>query len=366
MKRILVDGLGFDPIRQGGGATFFQNLIQSLLDIDLENHYTVLLSKGSESYLKFEPRVKIRQIVLPFRVGNLVTRLFFQQLIMPLWAAKYDILFSPFNYTTLLWPKSLLLVVHDYSSPFYRAFFPKYLPKYKVFFDKFVDLSVKRATAVVAVSKFTKFVITARGVVDETKLQVIYEGIDETIYRVKARKNKSKHKFVFLFVGTLSVHKNLITLIKGLEILFQRNSQLLFELRLVGRPGFGAKSLMDYIEQSPIRSRIQVFGYVTDHELHRHYIQSDILVLPSVYEGFGLPVLEALKYGITVVASFATAIPEVGMSNVIYFNPYDEQDLAAKLTLALNRVWKIDWSLIKQNFSWKVIGRRYLNVLNSL
>jgi glycosyltransferase involved in cell wall biosynthesis len=122
-----------------------------------------------------------------------------------------------------------------------------------------------------------------------------------------------------LFVGTIEPRKNLSRLLAAFETIHADG--LSDGLVIVGRPGWLYDSFFAVLEASPVRDAVVLPGYVTDEDLPAVYTGAQALVFPSLYEGFGLPVLEAMACGTPVVTSRASSIPEVGGDAALYFDP---------------------------------------------
>ena len=186
-------------------------------------------------------------------------------------------------------------------------------------------MATKKADQIACVSKFTiselkKYVPS----VDEKKIHLVYNGVDEKWFSVK--KGEPVHdKPYFIYVGNVKPHKNLRRLIEAYKL---ASPQLKQDLILVGKKeGFinGENSISEFIKG--FENRIIFTGYVSDEKLMQYVAQADAMVFPSLYEGFGLPPLEALATGTPVLASNAASIPEVCGDNVTYFDPYSIQSI---------------------------------------
>jgi glycosyltransferase involved in cell wall biosynthesis len=134
----------------------------------------------------------------------------------------------------------------------------------------------------------------------------------------------------WLTVGTIELRKNHATLIAAHDLYWERSS-FRRPLTLVGGKGWLSEDVHQLISTREKEGRLIYTGYVTDDELNRLYASAFALVYSSHYEGFGLPVLEAMERGVPVISSSATSLPEVGGNTVIYFNPGSAEELAEKM-----------------------------------
>ncbi|MEA5535461.1 glycosyltransferase family 1 protein [Crocosphaera sp. XPORK-15E] len=135
------------------------------------------------------------------------------------------------------------------------------------------------------------------------------------------------YKPYFLFVSTLEPRKNILTLIEAFEYL-KKNYKIPHQLILVGKKGWNYQGILDKIEASNFKEDIQHLDYLSDELVALFYNQAEAFIYPSYYEGFGLPVLEAMTLGAPVIASDTSSLPEVGGDAALYFNPYDYHELA--------------------------------------
>ena len=163
-----------------------------------------------------------------------------------------------------------------------------------------------------------------------------------------------------MYVGNLKPHKNLERL---LEAYSKINSLQETCLLLVGKAFDNYNVLEEKEKNLKIQKNVIHTGIVTQNELIDLYNLADLFVFPSLYEGFGLPVLEALACGTPVVCSNSSSLPEVGGNNVTYFNPLDENDLKEKINSSLlNQNISIDKNWL-DNFNWKKVAKKTREIL---
>lgn len=181
-----------------------------------------------------------------------------------------------------------------------------------------------RADAVIAVSEFTRSQIVSLLGVPPSRVHVVHHGIRELAAGGAApggQNNASRDKVV-LNVGTIQKRKNISRLVQAFETL-----PAPWQLVLAGSRGFGAEEILSRIEQSPARDRIRVTGYVTAEELSGWYARASIFAFPSLDEGFGMPILEAMAAGVPVITSNRSALPEVAGDAALLVDPDDAETL---------------------------------------
>ncbi|MFK5953154.1 MAG: glycosyltransferase family 1 protein, partial [Desulfobacterium sp.] len=174
-------------------------------------------------------------------------------------------------------------------------------------------------------------------------------------FNIKKR-SRPHAKPYFLFVGNVKPHKNLTRLLEAFELLPSNISQ---ELIIVGKKeGFITHDSMVEKKAVSMKQRVHFTGYVDNELLHQYFVHADALIFPSLYEGFGLPPLEAMACGCPVLVSNAASLPEVCGDAAIYFDPYSIKDMADKIKHLLSDKALQDKMRIKgleraKKFTWK-------------
>jgi len=207
------------------------------------------------------------------------------------------------NHRSIATFHDLFVMTGEYSTPEFRARFTAQARD-----------AAKRADAIIAVSEFTRQqVITLLGV-DAARVHVVHHGIRE----LPAKVDSVARQPVILNVGAIQKRKNIARLVEAFE-----DVDANWRLVLAGANGYGAEEILARIARSPARDRIQVTGYVTPRELGEWYARASIFAFPSLDEGFGMPVLEAMAAGVPVVTADRSALPEVAGNAALLVNPDD-------------------------------------------
>jgi len=233
--------------------------------------------------------------------------------------------------------------------------------------------AVQRATRVITSSRYTAEQLLAHTPVSKDKLRIIPLGVDPPSLnlspsdRLLARERLvGKGNEVILSVGVLQTRKNTLNALRALEKLPER-----YRLILVGGDGYGSEAIHDYIRRQGLGPRVQVRGYVTLGELQSLYQSASLLLFPSLEEGFGIPVLEAMANGLPVVASRTASLPEAGGDAALYADPLDPQDIADKVLRAAEdpelRLKMIQQGLSRAGeFSWRRVAEATLQVYDEV
>ncbi len=284
-------------------------------------------------------------------------------------AEKLNLFFSPAHYAPRFSPFPTVVTIHDLSYYYYsNEFLKKDLYKLK----NWTKYSVKKAKKVIAVSNTTRKDLIKFYSLPDNKIVVIYNGYEKKIRNLK-EKNKTfpkkvKNNQYFLFVGTLQPRKNITTLIKA----FQQFKQIYPEKKLVivGKKGWLYNQIFNLVDRLKLKNDVLFTQYVSDQDLIYLYQHAFAFVHPSLYEGFGIPILEAMSYGCPVISSFASSLPEIGSNACLYFDPNSVNDLVEKMTdlqqnsQLRNELINLGKQRVKE-FSWQKCGQETLEVLKS-
>ena len=364
-QKLRVGLIGRDLNKKGGGTkTYILNILKSLNGKKYEGHKFYLIHNCLEykSYFPFFEETFIEE----------KNKLLFDYLYVPIWSRrnKLDIVFFPKSTISFFVKAKKIVTVHDlaYFMPSLRA----YTLLDTLFMRRMIKNSCKRADKIIAVSENTKMDIFNILGINEEKIKVIYEAADEK-YKVinnEGRLSEIKEKYnlnreFILFTGGITPRKNLIRLIRAFNNIPDKISH---DLVLTGGKGWNNKKELELIEQN---KKIKRLGFIPDEEMPYLYNLADFFVYPSLYEGFGLPVLEAQACGCPVITSNVSSIPEVSGDSVLYIDPYKTKDIGAKIMmLAKNESLKKD--LIRKGFknvkrfSWDKSTKDILNICLSM
>jgi glycosyltransferase involved in cell wall biosynthesis len=213
---------------------------------------------------------------------------------------------------------------------------------------------------VIAISESTATDLQTYFRIDSRKIRVIYQGVEQNIQwmtpqeKLAARRRWNLPERFLLYVGTLSVYKNVLNLIKALLNISDPDLGIV----IVGKHGDQAFEIEAFLRQCPAKRRIQLLGYLAQEELEALYQLATVFVFPSRHEGFGLPVLEAMKRRLPVVTSNNSSLQELFHDSAILVNPEEPNEIASGIELVLNDE-RCRTSLIQrgeqkaQLFTWK-------------
>lgn len=285
---------------------------------------------------------------------------------------QYELYWQPNYIPKKVKAKKTVTTVHDFSFHVQPAWHPKERLKY---YQKNFWGNASVSDWIITGSNFTKQEIITYMNFPEEKITVIYHGVDHNLYK-KYNENiiqETKNKFnlnndFLLFVGSIEPRKNLLTLLKAYHIL-SNDIKKNYPLVLIGFKGWENKEIMQEIEAE--KEHIKYLGYLSNKELAHVYNLATLFIYPSLYEGFGIPPLEAMACGTAVIASNVASLPEACGDAAEYINPNDSNDIAEKIVDLLTNNTKRK-ALVKKgfehakDFSWDKASKAHMKVFQKV
>lgn len=268
-----------------------------------------------------------------------------------------------------------VLTVHDMVHEYY----PETVEEVNLnYYRTEFPAAVARADLLIAVSKETKRDILKFLPVPEAKVKVIYNGVDERFRPVSdpalraavADRYRLPERFI-LMVGSIQPRKNIDGVLLAMASLVKNGSSFPWKLVLAGGGGWKNEGLAGRIRDLGLTDRVHFTGYVADEDLPVLYSLADLFVFPSLYEGFGLPVVEAMACGVPVVTSDSSCLPEVAGDAAVLVNPHDIEDIANGMQRLLEdlelRARCVRLGIERARlFSWKTAAQQTLQAFHEL
>ena len=324
----------------GGMKHYVLNLLHLLLTGDTGNTYTLFCFPHNESVLAERGADWWQQhAVVLDRIEQIREHL-----------ADIDVYFSPINglQPLPLPPIPTVITVPDVQESTYPQFFD---PKELFYRDWYHRVSCQLADQVITTSQFSKKAIVQFYGAHEDRVAVIHPGIDERMYsgQIVGRKPQAELPADYaLYPGNRWRHKNHDILMAAIRKL-RRTYGMSVNLVCTGRDVEAGVRLRDIVRRYDIADLVYDLGYVTAEEMIYLYQRARLLVFPSLYEGFGMPLLEAMASGCPVVAAKETSLPEVAGDAALYFDPRDVDQVGE----AIRQVWNNE----KEGASLSQLGR---------
>ncbi len=322
--------------RAAGISQYITGLIQGLQQADPTGDYTVYTGR-LRLPAGFLTASGFRVSATPLPIGNPFARILWEQAVLPhaLASSDADLLHASAFVSPIAWPGRTVVTVYDLSFLLYPEHFNR---ANRAYLTVMTGRSVRRATRVAAISNSTRNDVIRLLGVPEGKVDVVTPALDPRMVSpapeaVEAfRRAKGLPARFILYVGTMEPRKNVATLVKA----FASARQSLPETRLViaGGRGWGGDQVFEEVARLRVSELVDFPGYLPREDLALWYAAAWVFAYPSVYEGFGLPVLEAQACGTPVVCSDVSSLPEAGGGAALLVAPGDVDALARALVRA--------------------------------
>lgn len=372
-----IDGSRAFISQRTGTENYAYHILSELLKLSNKHSFRIYL-RITEDMLE-EDFLKEVQSSLP-QTGNYELCVISNRRMWTQWGLAWelrrrpvDLLFVPAHTLPILMPSSIksVVTIHDLGY--------EYLPQYhefphKLWLTYFTEYACHHATKVIAVSEATKEDIINKFGVAQSKVQVVYEGFDEDKYIVPSdvRMVEILEKFglqrgrYFVFVGTIQPRKNLKRLIRAFANLTKQYPEAV--LVLAGKKGWMSEDIYLLPQELEMTENVKFLGYVSEEEQRALYCGSVAMTFPSLFEGFGLPIIEAQALGVPVLTSQKIPMTEVGGEACEYVDPEDEMEIARGMLRlweeADRRKYLTEKGLINVGrFSWKTAAQETMAVL---
>lgn len=361
--KIGIAARGLDK-QSGGVKQYIESITSALLKIDKVNEYYIF--HNTHDHVNKFPSAK--NIVLESS-----NKMIWDYFLLPkeLGKHKLDVIIFPKNVVPFFVNTKSIIVIHD------LAYFMPELNAYSlidtIYMKNMIRSSLKRADGVISISQNTKSDIIKLIGTDENKLTVVSEAADSK-YRnifdtIKLKEIKAKYKLCDKFIfysGSLSPRKNMVRFLLAYDKI---KAEIPYNLVLTGGRSWNDGNVREIIDK--MGNSVLELGYVNDEDMPFIYNLADLFVYPSLYEGFGLPPLEAMACGCPVIASNSSSIPEVVGDAAILIDPYDIDDLAKRMYEVLTndelREGMVSKGLDRaKQFSWEKSARETLNVCEEI
>ncbi len=346
-----------------GIGRYTHELVENFIKLNsqLTEPHELTLFFNEPEYENFTPPPHVRKILVNAKHYSIDEQFIF---LKELNKAKLDIVHFPHFNIPVLYSKPYIVTIHDLT----LSMFPgqKMTRWYhRVGYNLTIKNAVKRAKKIIAVSENTKKDLMKLLAVPEEKITVIYNGVTPE-FKVHPEYKSATHSPFLLYAGVWRSHKNLPRLISAFHLIKNNKSALLefpelkdLQLIITGKPDPHYPEVERTIHFLGLEKSVKLLGLVPEKELVKLYNQAKIFVFPSLYEGFGLPPLEAMSCGTPVAAANSSSIPEIcGTDNAVFFDPH-KVDSIAETILSLYKNPDAQEKLIKNGlahsskFSWE-------------
>jgi glycosyltransferase involved in cell wall biosynthesis len=326
--RIGVNALYLIPGGVGGTETYLRGLLAGLAEIDPRNRYFVFTNRETGAGRPLGPapqRANFETVPQPIRAALRPARILWEQTVLPLAAARLrlDVILNPGFTAPLAAGCPQVTVFHDLQHKRHAEYFRWFdLPFWKFF----LFWSAHISKLILADSDATAQDLFRYYRLPEAKVRVVRLGVDQAFFDVAARRRPERF---LLAASTLHPHKNLDGLLRA----FAEFQRVRPEFRLVvcGLHGFFTGPLLELRDSLGLRDAVEFPGWIPREELHERFARAWAFVCPSLFEGFGLPLVEAMAAGIPTACSAIEPLSGIAGAAALQFNPRDPAEMAAAM-----------------------------------
>jgi glycosyltransferase involved in cell wall biosynthesis len=352
-----------------GTEAYSLHLIRELVEMGTQHHFRLYFNASPAAGL-FPDAAHCEQRVMPFPRLWTHLRLSVEMLLHP-----PDVLFVPSHVLPLVHPQRSVVTVHDLGHRYYPDTHTTAQRRYLEWSARY---HVRKAAHLLADSQATKDDLVHLYGADPATVTVAHLGVDPTLHPIQdtVRMARVKHKCgihgpYLLYVGTLQPRKNLVRLIDAFAQVLRVCKVQDLQLVLAGKRGWLYDDILARAKQLGLGDRVILPGFVPDADLASLYSGAALFVMPSLYEGFCMPVLEAMVCGTPVACSNAASLSEVAGDAALFFDPQDVDRMAGVLARALDdqvtrEALVARGSAWAGQFTWQRCSRRVLSVLESV
>lgn len=353
MYKIFVSALAFD-----GGKSGISNYIENCVYNLAQDHkiYVAILEKDIKNFTRKHKNIEF----IPYNniLNNSLFNLIFHLFLLPFFVrSDCDFIFLPAANRRLMlfYPKFTVATFHDLSQFYVNE---KYDLFRMLYIKKVIPQFLKGVHNIVCVSENTKKDMLKFFTLNKEKITVLENGFDKSLFDMKKPDQKPFEKEYFLYVARIEhPGKNHLNLIKAYELLPIAVKEK-FDLVFVGQDRQNAHLVREYIENSKDVKRIKVLGFVSNEELPTIYKNAKMFIFPSFYEGFGIPLVEAMASSIPTLCANNSSLKDIGKDVSKFFDEYDiysiksaivevleDEDLQQQMIKdGLEKVNRYDWS----------------------
>lgn len=371
--RIWIDGKEANVPQRLGSSQVAFNLIKSLEKIDKVNDYTILLPSIPDEDFPPERENWKYKILKPNRLWTIISL----PLALLFAKSRPDVFFSPTHYIPRFPFIKRVVTIFDLS----YLHFPQMFNRKDLWqLKNWSGYSIKNAKKVITISHFSKSDIAKNYGISKEKITVAYPGYDLANYKVirdeeKIKKIKDSYRIdsdnYIIYIGTLQPRKNLIKLIESVARIDNLKLVIVGKTNGPGRSGWMYEDILARPKQLGIEDRVIFTGFVPPEHLSYLLSGATAFVLPSLYEGFGIPVVDAMACGVPVIVSNVSSLPEVVGSAGLLINPQSTDQIEQAIrTLVSDKKLRQKYSkeVLRQaeRFSWDKMARTVKQVLEEV
>ena len=369
---IWIDGYEANVLQRLGSSQVAFELIRNFEKIDHDNEYTILLPSPPMDDLPKERLGWKYKILKPKRLWTKIA------LPLALYTAKTkpDLIYSPTHYISRFSPVKRIATIFDLSF----IHFPEMFPQKDLWqLKNGTKFSLENADHIITISNSSKKDIIEQYGVDKDKITVTYPGYNKNIFypienKLKIQKTLKKYDIedhYIIYIGTIQPRKNLMRLIDAVSRIEGLHLVVVGKSKGFGKEGWMFEDILERPKQLGIEERVKFLGYVPPEDLPSLLTGAKAFVLPSLWEGFGLPVVEAMACGTPVLVSNVSSLPEVAGKAGLTFDPYSVDQIEQAIrTITTDKKLREKYSKLEliqaKKFSWDKMAKDVLKVFEKV
>jgi glycosyltransferase involved in cell wall biosynthesis len=367
--------IGFSAFVMQGGrsgvASYIRELIRTLQRIDQSNQYDIMMPLREADLIELSAP-NFRKSLYPGLIANPVMNIAWHNAILPMSGKKFDLLHVPsYRRIPLIKKCPIVATVHDVATLTMDA---KYDAARMFYNRRIVPAQIRNADEIITVSHYSKKDIVELVGVPEEKITVIYSGINHDIFQPLEKEAARAHlaeaygldqPFIFYISRLEHPAKNHVRLIEAFER-YKAETDSAHKLVLPGADWNGVETIRERAATSPVHDDIIFPGFIPLEDLPRFYSACDVMAFPSLFEGFGFPIVEALACGAPVICSDTSSMSEIAGDVVPKFDPHSTDSIFDCLERTLSEGWSEEKRqaglAYAAQFNWDVAAHKTLEI----
>ncbi|MBC8167165.1 MAG: glycosyltransferase family 4 protein [Bryobacteraceae bacterium] len=358
--RIGINALYLIPGSVGGTEIYLRNLLQAMAALDHESTFFVFTNRETDSGL-VPPSSHFIEIRQPIRAANRPLRLAWEQTFLPLEARKLrlDCILNPGFTAPVITHCPNVTVFHDLQH--------KRHPEHFRWFDKpawdlFLGLAVRRSRMLIADSEATRDDLIRYYNVNPSRVRVALLGVEDEFFSIAAVRGPVRP--YLLCVSTIHPHKNTIRLVRVFDRFRRERPE--FRLVLAGLRGFQAPEVERQIAELNLTDCVKMTGWIPRVEIYDLFRHAAAFVYPSTFEGFGLPVIEAMAAGVPLACSDIEPLRSITGDAAVKFDPHSDEDMLAALHRVVSNPDTVEPARVRaRQFTWRHCAEETLAAIRS-
>lgn len=368
-----IDGNEANIDNRVGVGQYAYNVLLNIHKLNKEHQYIIFLKEKPKEDLPKSNKNWQYKVIGPKKLWSR----FALPLHLLTQSKKINLFFSLSHYSPLFSPCPTIPTIHDLG---YLKFKDQFTKKDLYQLIKWTKQSIKKASHIITVSNFSKKEIQKIYKVKASDISIAYNGVDSPP-KIDSKKEKKvldsynlETQKYFLYLGTLKPNKNIPFLIKSFSLFCKKelakSNNKSFKLVIAGKKGWLFDKIFATVKEEGLTDRVIFTDYIDEQQKWILYKNAISLLLPSIYEGFGIPAIEAMKVGTPVIASNIPPLKEIIKNSGLFTDPTNQEDFCHQMIQIINPEIRQKYSKLGKieadKFTWQKTAQSILETFNSL